>query len=390
MGFKARGFREPGIFSEQQFHSNGSNMSFPDRRTVDVLLTTLLFMGVCSLVYSARRVILVFVVAILFAYLINPIVRFLERHSLFSRNLRGPAVVEVYLLLLILIAIPAHSLVPALLRQAGTLIETAPALLTGQSPGEFVTEIGGTYGWTDVQELRLRMFLARHREEMESLVRAAEQHLPTAVQAMGYLLVIPILAVFFLREGQELANALILFFTSPGNSETAHKLAEELDAVLRKYIKAKVELGSLSLVVYSLTMLLFGCPYAIALGIFGGLLDCIPVVGGILAVTAIISVGALAHTHWIWMAVLLAGWRMVQDYVIAPRVMGHNLEIHRLMAIFAVMAGWEVGGLLGIYLALPLTAVAGVIWRSYVSKKSSALLQGSIHQHSSPVGVLSR
>ena len=390
MGFKARGFRESGIFSEQQFHSNGSNMSFPDRRTVDVLLTTLLFMGVCSLVYSARRVILVFVVAILFAYLINPIVRFLERHSLFSRNLRGPAVVEVYLLLLILIAIPAHSLVPALLRQAGTLIETAPALLTGQSPGEFVTEIGGTYGWTDVQELRLRMFLARHREEMESLVRAAEQHLPTAVQAMGYLLVIPILAVFFLREGQELANALILFFTSPGNSETAHKLAEELDAVLRKYIKAKVELGSLSLVVYSLTMLLFGCPYAIALGIFGGLLDCIPVVGGILAVTAIISVGALAHTHWIWMAVWLAGWRMVQDYVIAPRVMGHNLEIHRLMAIFAVMAGWEVGGLLGIYLALPLTAVAGVIWRSYVSKKSSALLQGSIHQHSSPVGVLSR
>jgi predicted PurR-regulated permease PerM len=365
-------------------------MSFPDRRTVDVLLTTLLFLVVCSLVYSARRVILVFVVAILFAYLINPIVRFLERHSLFSRNLRGPAVVEVYLLLLILIAIPAHSLVPALLRQAGTLIETAPALLTGQSPGEFVTEIGGRYGWTDVQELRLRMFLARHREEMESLVRAAEQHLPTAVQAMGYLLVIPILAVFFLREGEELANALILFFTSPGNSETAHKLAEELDAVLRKYIKAKVELGSLSLVVYSLTMLLFGCPYAVALGIFGGLLDCIPVVGGILAVTAIISVGALAHTHWIWMAVLLAGWRMVQDYVIAPRVMGHNLEIHRLMAIFAVMAGWEVGGLLGIYLALPLTAVAGVIWRSHVSKKSSASRQGSIHQHSPPVGVLSR
>ena len=251
MGFKARGFRESGIFSEQQFHSNGSNMSFPDRRTVDVLLTTLLFMGVCSLVYSARRVILVFVVAILFAYLINPIVRFLERHSLFSRNLRGPAVVEVYLPLLILIAIPAHSLVPALLRQANTLIETAPALLSGQSPGEFVTEVGGRYGWTDVQELRLRMFLARHREEMESLVRAAEQHLPTAVQAMGYLLVIPILAVFFLREGQELANALILFFTSPGNSETAHKLAEELDAVLRQYIKAKVELGSLSLVVYS-------------------------------------------------------------------------------------------------------------------------------------------
>jgi predicted PurR-regulated permease PerM len=207
---------------------------------------------------------------------------------------------------------------------------------------------------------------------------------------MGYLLVIPILAVFFLREGEELANGLILFFASSGNSETAHKLAEELDAVLRKYIKAKVELGGLSLVVYTLAMLLFGSPYAIVMGTCSGLLDCIPVVGGIVAVTAIVSVGALAQTHWIWMAVLLAGWRMVQDYVIAPRVMGHNLEIHRLMAIFEVMAGWEVGGLLGIYLALPLTAVAGVIWRSYISTKSSAFRQGSIHQHSPPVGVLSR
>src|ERR1700687_1786554 len=121
-------------------------MSFPDRRTVDVLLTTLLFLGVCSLVYSARRVILVFVVSILFAYLINPIVRFLEKHSLFSRNLRGPAIVEVYLVLLILIAIPAHSLVPALLRQASTLIETAPALLTRRSRGGVFTEIGRRNG----------------------------------------------------------------------------------------------------------------------------------------------------------------------------------------------------------------------------------------------------
>jgi predicted PurR-regulated permease PerM len=193
----ACGNRQRKKLSDTRPFPYGSDMPFPDRRAVDVLLTTLLFLVVCALLYSARRVILVFVVAILFAYLINPIVRFLEQHSLFFRNLRGVAVLEVYLLLLILIAIPAHTLVPALLRQTSTLLNMAPASLNSQSTEEFVTEVGDRYGWTDVQELRLKAFLAGHREDLQRLVRSAEQQLPTAAQAMGYLLVIPITGGIF-------------------------------------------------------------------------------------------------------------------------------------------------------------------------------------------------
>jgi predicted PurR-regulated permease PerM len=348
-------------------------MLFPDRRTVDVLLTTLLFLGICALLYSARRVILVFVVAILFAYLINPIVKFLEHHSLFSRNLRGQAVAEVYLLLLILIAVPTQTLVPGLLRQTSTLLDTAPALLGGQTTEEFVKEVGDRYGWTDVQELRLKALMETHREDLQGLTHRVEHQLPTAAQAMGYFLVIPILAIFFLREGGSLVDAFILFACSPKSCEIVRDLAEELDTTLKKYIRAKVILGSLSLVVYAATMLLFRVPCALALGICGGLLDCVPVAGGIVAVTGIVIVGALSHSHWIWMAASLVVWRIVQDYVVAPRVMGHNLEIHPLMAIFGVMAGWEIGGVVGIYLALPLMAAAAVILRWYVASRSLTL-----------------
>ena len=78
-------------------------MPFPDRRTLDVLLTTLLFAVALAVVYVARAVIVIFAFSILFAYLINPMVRFLQRHSLFFRNLRGPHVAEAYLALLILV-----------------------------------------------------------------------------------------------------------------------------------------------------------------------------------------------------------------------------------------------------------------------------------------------
>src|SRR5271170_1948952 len=111
-------------------------MAFPDRRTVDILLTILLFAIVLAVVYIARGVIVIFAFAILFAYLIDPIVRFLQRHSLFARNLRGPHVVEAYVALLILSAVVAHEVSPGLLRQTAKLFKEIPALVDGISTGE--------------------------------------------------------------------------------------------------------------------------------------------------------------------------------------------------------------------------------------------------------------
>src|SRR6201985_1689596 len=103
-------------------------MVSPDRKTASVLLTILLFAIVLAVVYIARTVIVIFAFAILFAYLINPIVRFLQRHSLFFKNLRGPHVLEAYLGLLILIAVGIHGLDPGFFRHAGGLIRGLAAL----------------------------------------------------------------------------------------------------------------------------------------------------------------------------------------------------------------------------------------------------------------------
>jgi predicted PurR-regulated permease PerM len=67
------------------------------------------------------------------------------------------------------------------------------------------------------------------------------------------------------------------------------------------------------------------------------------------------------------MAALLGLWRMVMDYAIAPRVVGHELEMHPLLAIFTVMVGGAVGGIVGIYLSVPLVAALRVIWRRFSS-----------------------
>src|SRR5260370_25271295 len=115
-------------------------MVYPDRKTASVLLTILLFAGVLAIVYVARGVIVVFAFSILFAYLIDPIVRFLQRHSLFFKNLRGPHVLEAYLALLILMALVAHGVAPGLLGQSGKIFKEIPAFMDGLFESEIATE----------------------------------------------------------------------------------------------------------------------------------------------------------------------------------------------------------------------------------------------------------
>ena len=112
-------------------------------------------------------------------------------------------------------------------------------------------------------------------------------------------------------------------------------------------------------------MLVLHFPNALALGVLARLLEFIPVAGWMFAAATILSAGALAHSHWIWMLTLLCIWRILMDYWIAPRVMDRELEIHPLLAIFTLMLGGAVGGIIGIYLSVPLVATLSVVYRQF-------------------------
>ena len=339
-------------------------MAFPDRRTADVLLTILFFAVVCAAVYSARRIILIFVLAVFFAYLIDPAVKFLQRHSLFFRNLRGPVVVEVYLAFVVLIALLGYSLAPGVARNTAKLLDEVPVLLDGLSTGDIASELRGKYGWSEEQEFRFRAFLARHKDDIQDLVRVADHYLSNLAEVLAWLLLIPVLAIFFLRDGDHITDALIQTFFPADRRRGIRGIANELHLVLTRYIRAQVLLCILSFAFYAAALLVLRFPHAIALAVLGGLLEFIPAFGWMSTFAAIVSVGIVNHSHWIWMAALLAIWRMVQDYFTSPRIMGRNLAIHPLAAIFAVLVGGEIGGIVGVYLAVPFMASMRVIWRA--------------------------
>jgi len=338
-------------------------MTFPDRRAANVVLTALSIAGVCAAVYCARRILLIFVFAILFAYLIDPVVKFLQRHSLFFKNLRGPAVVEVYVSIVILLATVGYSFAPSAARNAAKLIDQTPVVLERLSTGDIASDFRDKYGWSDEQEFRLRFFLVKHKEQIQHVIPIVDRYISNTAFILGWILLVPILAIFFLRDGDHITNVLIQLFFPSERRDVMHTAARELHLILTKYIRAQMLLCGLSFLFYLGALLLLRFPYAIALACLGGLLEFIPVVGWTSTFAVIVGVGIVHHSHWLWIAVLLVLWRVLQDYVAMPRIMGQHLKIHPLAAIFAVLVGAELGGIIGIYLAVPALAALRVIWR---------------------------
>jgi len=126
-------------------------------------------------------------------------------------------------------------------------------------------------------------------------------------------------------------------------------------------------------VVYSGFLWMMGVPYFLVLGTIGGLLEFIPLLGPLTAGVIMVTVALLtSYQHWAILVVFLVVWRLIQDYVSSPRIMGESMELHPLAAIFGVMAGAEIAGILGIYLSIPVMASLRIVfrrWRLYAEKK---------------------
>jgi predicted PurR-regulated permease PerM len=140
----------------------------------------------------------------------------------------------------------------------------------------------------------------------------------------------------------------------------------DMNYMLAHFIRAQIILAALSLVVYLSVLALLRVPYALVLGTAGGMMEFVPVVGPLMAGLVMLGVAVLmSYPHWVILVLFLGIWRLVQDYQIAPRVMGEKMELHPLAAIFGVLAGGEIAGVVGVYLSIPVMASLRIVWRQW-------------------------
>ncbi len=341
-------------------------MEFPDQRTASILSTILLFVVAGAFVYAARDVLIAFLFAILFAYLLDPLVSRLQSWALVSRGSRSMAILEVYAILCLTVSIVLLLIGPGIADEGRRLAATMPGLFEKVGSGQIALQIGSTRGWSSNTQLRLQQFLASHANATLGWFTAAGSRVAKFAQNLIWIVLIPIVAIFFLKDGRRFAENLLELFERKRQRQFLAGITEDLNNMLAHYIRSQLILAGLSLVVYMTVLAILRVPYASVLGSLAGVMEFIPVVGPLVGAAAILVVAFLTnYPHVLAVAVFLGIWRLVQDYVTAPRIMGGKLQLHPLAVIFAILVGGEIGGVIGVYLSIPIAAGLRIIWKRW-------------------------
>jgi predicted PurR-regulated permease PerM len=181
-----------------------------------------------------------------------------------------------------------------------------------------------------------------------------------------WLVLIPVLAFLLLKDAAGMRRTVITALPHRVRLR-GHRLFEELNAMLAAYVRAQLIACVLVGTLCGIGFALIGTPYAILLGVLAAALEFIPLIGPIFVAFVAVVLAALHDTNVaIWTAVFLAVLRVVEDYVIYPRLIGRDIHLHPLAVILAVLAGVELGGIAGIFIAVPVVALVTVVGRHWL------------------------
>jgi predicted PurR-regulated permease PerM len=320
--------------------------------------TAALVLLLLGMVYLIREVLIIFVIALLFAYLLYPLMDLIDRHL--TSKTRTPALAITFVLVIGILAGLGVSIGSVVAEQAANLAAQAPGFLDrirqAPVPGpEAVTSLKSQLvGFIEGQ-------LRQHYNDIAMVVPRMGLRILSASGNLIYLILIPILSFLILRDGRAILGAF-LEMLEPGDENARDTLAD-VHELLLLYMRALLLLCCATLVAYSIVLSVMGVRYALLLATIAFALEFIPLVGPLTAAVIVIAVSiASGYPHLLWVVIFLGLYRLLQDYGLSPLLMSKGIELHPLMVIFGVLAGGEIGGAAGIFLSIPVLALVRLLY----------------------------
>ncbi len=346
------------------------------RAALQVVLVVLAVAAAAWILYRLERVVLLLVVATFFAYVVAPLVRFAEHPIRIAgrprRLSRGPAIGLVYLVLLGSAGSGTAILLPTLTEQLGEAVSRAPAY--AESFGAW------SRGWSTYYErsklpVEVRQGINRSALQVgDAVVEYARGVLTAIVAVASYLpwvILVPVLAFFFLRDADGVRRVAVAALPHHMRRR-GYEFFKEINATLAAYIRAQLLACLLVGTICGVGFAALGVPYPALLGVLAGVLEFVPLIGPLVAAVVAAVLAALhAPLTALWVCVFLGVLRIVEDYVVYPRLVRHGIHLHPLAVIVAVLAGLELGGVAGMFLAIPAVAISTVTFRHWADWRAN-------------------
>lgn len=330
-----------------------------------------------ALLYLLAPVLTPFLVAALLSYLADPLVDRLEARKL----PRTAAVVVVFVGLFSLLLSAALLLVPVLEKQIGTVVSQWPSYVDWVQH-TLVPQLAQTFGF-DVQVLnldRLKQALMENWQQAGGfaalLLSSASQSGVALLAWLVSFILIPVVTFYLLRDW-DIFLARLRELLPRASETTVVRLAGEVDVVLGAFLRGQLSVMAALAGVYTLGLWVIGLEVALLLGLIAGVLSFVPYLG---LITGVILAGGAAYfqfqdvTPVVWVAALFGVGQLLEGMLLTPWLVGDKIGLHPVAVIFAVMAGGQIFGFIGVLLALPAAAVSMVLLREVHRRYISSTL----------------
>jgi predicted PurR-regulated permease PerM len=359
-----------------------------------------LFVMLRRFVGTFQDVFLPLAIAAILATLLRPIIIYCEAKT---RLTRVQGIILLYVLVLLIIGLFAMLLIPLILTQGTEFIEQAPQLrdnildfIKNSSPG--------LWEWLQAQlgespDKYLKSLAIDHSDSLKN----ALSHLQSTVGSIGGFFgstfgkvaaysIIPVYLFFILNGDRDIWKDIEkqLNFLPDERREDLVFLGRQFSDILIAFFRGQIIIGFLLGVVLAIGFGIVGLKFGIALGLILGLLNIIPYLGTMLGIITVLPLAYFqdsgGSTLIILCAAVFAIGQLLTDYVFTPRIMGKKTGMGPMLLIFSVFFwGAALGGILGMVLAIPLTAFFLVFWRlarekylpALIAERSQAQLEAS-------------
>lgn len=366
---------------DRQIPMAPSNDAAYVRLALKMLASCVALAGVLWGLYALRTILLLLFLALLLSYLLDPVVRIFEHGRLRYGVIRIPCprlpriltICLVYLVGLMLIIVLSLVFLPIALKEGGGLLQNVPAYVNFLQ--EMTAELAALYDRYNLPtawQPLVNSSLTRGVQTLLKIIETLVGELTTALSRSWWLLMPPLLAFFLLKDSNRLRTGALLIFPPEHRSRAAYILSA-IEEVLASFIRTQLVLCVLMGLWVTSILTFLGVPYSFLLGLMAAILEFIPVFGPLFAGMLICLVTVVREPlQALWLLLTLALLRVLQDYVVVPRVMGQHIHLHPAVIIIAVLCGAELAGTAGVFLATPVAAILRILLVSWHHSRHAA------------------
>lgn len=327
----------------------------------------------CWLFWKLAPIIMPFAISAALAYLFDPLTDRLERVKIGSWKWnRTIAVIVVFMLGISVFVILLLVVVPLLRTQVQELTARMPQFLDwlGATAWPWVQATLGLEGYTLDTSTVTETLKSYWRETSQALLTVIGKLSQSGQAVFSFvmnLVLVPVVTFYLLRDWDKLVEG-IRSMLPRRHEPLISRLSSEIDDVLGAFIRGQLVVMVALGLIYAIGLWAIGLDLAIIIGLTAGLLSIVPYLGTVVGIVAALVAAMFQFqdvTHLLLVAGVFTVGQMLEGMVLTPKLVGDQIGLHPVAVIFAVLAGGQLAGFLGILLALPVAAALNVLVRYF-------------------------